>query len=199
MTEITRVPLQPIAKGSLVKLWLGIVLAVLLAGGLAWASVPAGVEVETLTEGTGASPKASDVVFVKYVGKLADGTEFDRSRELPFPTNGLIPDGMPMQVSGVVPGFAEGLQQMQKGGKYRLRIPSKKAYGATPPPGAPIPPNADLVFEVELVDFMTEGEAQQRFQMLQQMMQAQQGQPGAPGAAPGAAEAAPPRDPAAPQ
>jgi FKBP-type peptidyl-prolyl cis-trans isomerase FkpA len=194
MTEITRVPIQPIAKGSLAKLWLGLIAAIALAGGLAWASLPKGVDVETLTAGTGPSPGASDVVFVKYVGKLENGTEFDRSKELPFPTNGLIPDGMPMQVSGVVPGFSQGLQKMQKGGKYRLSIPSKLAYGATPPPGAPIPPNADLVFEVELIDFMTEAEAQQRFQMLQQMMQQQQGQP-----APGGAPAAPPADPNAPQ
>lgn len=195
MTDITRVPIQPIAKGSLVKLWLGLIAAVLLGAGIAWAAVPAGVEVETLVEGSGPSPSASDVVFVKYVGKLAaDGTEFDRSRALPFPTNGLIPDGMPMQVSGVVPGFAEGLRKMQKGGKYTLRIPSKLAYGATPPQGAPIPPNADLLFEVELVDFMTESEAQRRFQVLQQMMQAQQGQPAAAGE-----PAAAPADPAAPQ
>ena len=199
MTEITRVPLQPIAKGSLAKLWIGLAAAVLAAGGLAWASMPAGVEVETLTAGTGPSPKASDVVFVKYVGKLEDGTEFDRSKELPFPTNGLIPDGMPMQVSGVVPGFAEGLQRMQKGGKYRLNIPADKAYGATPPPGAPIPPNADLVFDVELIDFMTEQEAQQRFQMLQQMMQQQQGQPGRPGQGSGAPQTGAQAGPNAPQ
>ncbi|MFA9201802.1 MAG: FKBP-type peptidyl-prolyl cis-trans isomerase [Cypionkella sp.] len=190
MTEVTRVPLQPIAKGSLAKLWLGLLAAVVLGAGIAWAAVPAGVEIETLAEGKGQSPTASDVVFVKYVGKLADGTEFDRSRALPFPTNGLIPEGMPMQLSGVVPGFAEGIQKMQKGGKYRLRIPSKLAYGATPPPGAPIPPNADLVFDVELVDFMSEQEAQQRFEMLQRLMQQQQGQAGAPAA---------PRDPNAPQ
>lgn len=193
MTEITRVPLQPIAKGSLLKLWLGILAAVLLGAGIAWASVPRGVEVDTLVEGSGPSPSASDVVFVKYVGKLAaDGKEFDRSQTLPFPTNGLIPDGMPMQVSGVVPGFAEGLQKMQKGGKYKVFIPSAMAYGATPPQGAPIPPNADLEFEVEMVDFMSEAEAQRRFQVLQQMMQAQQQgqQPGAP-AAPEAAPAAP--------
>lgn len=200
MTEITRVPLQPIAKGSLIKLWLGVIAAVVLGAGIAWASVPAGVEVETLTAGTGPSPSASDVVFVKYVGKLADGTEFDRSRELPFPTGGIIPDGMPMQVSGVVPGFAEGLQKMQKGGKYRLFIPSKSAYGATPPQGAPIPPNADLVFDVELVDFMSEADAQRRFQVLQQMMQAQQGgQPNGAAPAPGAAAPAAPANPAAPQ
>lgn len=190
MTEITRVPLRPIGKGSLTKLWLGVAAAILLAGAIAWAAVPGGVEVETLAEGTGSSPTAQDVVFVKYVGKLADGTEFDRSRELPFPTGGLLPEGMPMQIAGVVPGFAEGLLKMQKGGRYRLSIPADKAYGATPPEGSPIPPNADLVFEVELVDFMSEADAQQRFQALQQMMQAQQGgQPGQPQ----------PRDPGAPQ
>ena len=141
MTEITRVPLRPIAKGSLTKLWIGVAVAILLAAGLAWAALPKGVEVETLTEGTGPHPGASDVVFVRYTGKLADGTTFDQSKELPFDTGGLLPQGMPMQVSGVVPGFSEGLQQMQKGGKYRLFIPADKAYGHTPPPGAPIPPH----------------------------------------------------------
>ena len=179
MTDITRVPLQPIARGSLTKLWLAIAAAVLLAAGLAWAALPGGVEVDTVAEGTGPSPTAEDVVFVKYTGKLADGTVFDQSQALPFPTGGIIPDGMPMQVSGVVPGFSEALQKMQKGGKYLVRIPADKAYGASPPPGAPIPPNADLVFEVELVDFMSEADAQRRFQVLQQMMQGQQ--QGAPG------------------
>ena len=199
MTEITRVPLQPIAKGSLIKLWLGVIAAVLLGAGIAWASVPAGVEVDTITEGAGPTPGPSDVDFIKYVGKLADGTEFDRSQQLPFPTNGIIPDGMPMQVSGVVPGFAEGLQQMQKGGKYTLRIPADKGYGATPPPGAPIPPNADLVFEVEMIDFMSEEDAQRRFQVLQQMMQGQQGQGGAPQGPGGGAPGDPQAAPAAPQ
>ena len=67
MTEITRVPLQPIKKGSLTKLWLGIVVAVLLAAGLAWAAVPRGLDVETVTAGTGDSPKLGDVVFVQDV------------------------------------------------------------------------------------------------------------------------------------
>jgi FKBP-type peptidyl-prolyl cis-trans isomerase FkpA len=196
MTEIHRVPLQPIAKGSMTKLWLGILIGLLIAGGVAWAVQPEGVEVDTIVEGSGPHPSASDVVFVKYTGKLEDGTVFDKSKELPFPTGGLLPEGMPMQVSGVVPGFAEGLQQMQKGGKYRLTIPSDKAYGATPPPGAPIPPNADLVFDVELVDFMSEQDAQRRFEVLQQMIQQQQQKQGGAGALtnPNA-----PRDPNAPQ
>ena len=196
MTEIHRVPLQPIAKGSLTKLWLGVIAALLVAAGVAWAAAPKGVEVDTIVEGSGPNPSASDVVFVKYVGKLADGNEFDRSKELPFPTGGLLPEGMPMQVSGVVPGFAEGLQQMQKGGKYRLTIPSDKAYGATPPPGAPIPPNADLVFDVELVDFMSEADAQRRFEVLQQMLQQQQQKQGGAGAMSGPNA---PRDPNEPQ
>ncbi|MGN6497321.1 MAG: FKBP-type peptidyl-prolyl cis-trans isomerase [Tsuneonella sp.] len=192
MTEITRVPLRPVAKGTLTKMWLGVVIAVLLGAGIAWAAVPHGVEVETLTEGSGPHPGPDDVVFVKYTGKLADGKVFDESRELPFPTGGLLPEGMPMQVKGVVPGFAEGLQQMQKGGKYRLTIPADKAYGANPPPNSPIPPNADLVFDVELVDFMTEADAQRRFEALQQIMQMQQQQQGgAKGGAP--AQAMPPQ------
>ena len=195
MTEITRVPLRPIAKGSLTKLWIGVAVAILLAAGLAWAALPKGVEVETLTEGTGPHPGASDVVFVRYTGKLADGTTFDQSKELPFDTGGLLPQGMPMQVSGVVPGFSEGLQQMQKGGKYRLFIPADKAYGHTPPPGAPIPPDADLTFDVELVDFMSEADAQRRFQVLQQMIQQQQQKQGAQVQRGAAA----PRDPNGPQ
>jgi FKBP-type peptidyl-prolyl cis-trans isomerase FkpA len=191
MTEITRVPLRPVAKGTLTKLWLGVVVAILLGAGIAWAATPHGVEVETLAEGSGPHPGPDDVVFVKYTGKLADGKVFDESRELPFPTGGLLPEGMPMQVKGVVPGFAEGLQQMQKGGKYRLKIPADKAYGANPPQGAPIPPNADLVFDVELIDFMTEAEAQRRFEALQQIMQMQQQQQGAKGGEP--AQAMPPQ------
>ena len=67
MTEITRVPLQPIKKGSLTKLWLGVAVAVLLGAGLAWAAIPKGLDVETVTAGTGDSPKMGDVVFVNNI------------------------------------------------------------------------------------------------------------------------------------
>ncbi len=188
MTEITRVPLQPIAKGSLTKLWLGVAAAIALGAGLAWAAMPAGVDVEVLTEGSGEGPKMGDVVFVNYVGMLADGTEFDRSQPLPIPP-GLFPEGNPLllEEGALVAGFVEGLQQMQKGGKYRLEIPAAQAYGAEPPQGSNIPPNSDLVFEVEVVDFMSREDFQRRAAALEQMMQAQQGaQPGAPGEAPAA-------------
>ncbi|MGX7896692.1 FKBP-type peptidyl-prolyl cis-trans isomerase [Tsuneonella sp. HG222] len=204
MAEVTRVPLQPIAKGSLAKLWLGLLLVLALAAGLAYWAMPAGVEVDTLTEGEGPTPSESDVVFVKYTGKLPDGTMFDQSQELPVPVKGILPEGMPMQLSGVIPGFKEALLRMQKGGKYSIRIPADKAYGANPPPGSPIPPNSDLIFEVEMVDFMAEADAQRRVQMIQQMMANGQGGPPAEGGqspeggqpAPGAPGAPPAQGPA---
>ncbi len=182
MTEITRVPLQPIAKGSLTKLWLGVLVAILLGAGLAWASLPKGLSIDTIAQGTGESPKLGDVVFVNYVGKLKDGTEFDRSQPLPIPP-GLFPDGNPLllEEGAIIEGFITGLQQMQKGGKYTLTIPAEQAYGAEPPAGSPIPANADLVFDVEVVDFMSKDDFQARAAAMQQMMQQQQEQQGGPG------------------
>lgn len=188
MTEITRVPLQPLPKGSITKLWLAIGAALALAGGIAWAAAPEGVDVETLTAGTGARPSADDIVFVRYTGKLAGTDEvFDKSQELPLPVQGIFPEGVPLPLNTMIPGFRDGLLQMQKGGKYRLEIPSDMAYGATPPPNSPIPPNADLEFQVELVDFMSEPEFQQRLATLQQMLGAGPG-----GVGPGGGGTAPP-------
>lgn len=170
MAEITRVPIQPIAKGSLTRLWLGVIIAALIGLGIAYVAMPKGVELETLTEGTGPNPTAEDVVFVKYVGKLADGTEFDRSQEIPLPVQGIFPEGNPLPLEAMVPGFREGALQMQKGGKYTLFIPADKGYGDNPQPGSPIPPGADLVFEIELIDFMSREDFQRRLNILQQMM-----------------------------
>ena len=151
MTEVTRVPIQPIEKGSLTKLWLGVVVAVLLGAGIAWSTLPKSVEVTELVAGTGASPSVEDVVFVKFVGKLPDGTEFDRSQDIPAPVEGIFPE---------------------------LFIPSEKAYGDAPPPGSAITPGADLTFEIELVDFMTAADFERRLSILQQMMQQQGVGPG---------------------
>ncbi|WP_137681055.1 FKBP-type peptidyl-prolyl cis-trans isomerase [Aurantiacibacter suaedae] len=184
MTEVTRVPLQPIAKGSLTKLWLGVAAAVALGAGVAWAAMPAGVSIETVTEGSGESPGPTDVVFVKYTGKLADGTVFDQSQPANWPVPGILPDGAPMALDQVIPGFRDAMVQMQKGGKYTVEIPSDMAYGASPPPGAPIPPNADLVFDVEMVDFMTREEAEARYNRMMQAMQQQMPAMGPEGAMP---------------
>ena len=181
MTEVTRVPLQPIAKGSLVKLWLGVILAVLVGAGIAWASVPkvqtlpGGTTVETLKPGEGPSPTKSDIALVNYKGTLTDGKLFDQSQNAP------------LQVDGVVPGFSEALQVMQKGGKYRVRIPAAQGYGAeaksNPQTGeVVIPANSDLVFEVELLDYRSQQEIMQMMQQQQMMRQMQQGGGGQPGA-----------------
>ncbi len=185
MTEVTRVPLQPIAKGSLTKLWLGVIAAIAIGAGLAWGSMPKGISLETLQAGSGPTAQIGDVVFVKYVGKLADGTVFDESKPLPIPP-GLMPEGNPFPLEdGVsIPGFFAGLQKVQKDGKYILEIPSDLAYGADPQPGSPIPPNADLTFELEVTEIMSRDDFERRVQTLQQIMQMQQQQQG--GAGPGA-------------
>jgi FKBP-type peptidyl-prolyl cis-trans isomerase FkpA len=54
----------------------------------------------------------------------------------------------------VIPGFAQALTQMQKGGRYKVQIPSRLAYGAEPPAGGPIPPNANLEFDVHVVQIV---------------------------------------------
>jgi FKBP-type peptidyl-prolyl cis-trans isomerase FkpA len=187
MVEPTRVPLQPIRKGSLTKLWLGLVVVVLVAVGFAWLAAPHGVKVTELVAGSGPHPTKDDVVFLDYVGKLPDGKVFDQSRPLNIPVQGILPEGTPMPVTGTIAGFSEGLQKMQAGGKYTLYIPADKAYGAKPPAGSPIPPNSDLTFDITVHAIMPEAEAEQRFQMLQQMMQSQQGAPGGQGGPGGAA------------
>jgi FKBP-type peptidyl-prolyl cis-trans isomerase FkpA len=186
MAEVTRVPLKPVSRQSLLMLVLGILIGLAVAGGIAWYLAPKGVSVSTVKAGTGDHPKADDVVFVRYVGKLDNGTEFDRSQDPQLPIKGVFPEGTPMQLSNMIPGFREALVKTQKGGKYEIVIPADKAYGATPPPGSPIPANADLHFEVEVLDFMPMAEAERRYQVLQQMMAAQAPKPeaGAPGAAP---------------
>lgn len=163
MTEVTRVPILPIKKGSLPKLWLGVAAVALAGAGLAWAATPAGVDVEELAAGTGVSPTIEDVVLVNYVGKLEDGTVFDQGQQAPLPLQAMIP------------GFAEGVTQMKKGGKYVLTIPAAKGYGAeekrNPQTGeVAIPANSDLVFEVELLDYIS-GADFQKMQQMQQMMQ----------------------------
>ena len=101
-----------------------------------------GLQIETLVEGEGDAPSASDTVVVHYEGKLIDGTVFDSS----------IARGTPAEfgLNQVIRGWTEGLQLIRPGGKAILTIPSELAYG----PGGVgnIPPNAVLVFEVELLE-----------------------------------------------
>jgi len=101
-----------------------------------------GLQYKVIREGAGKSPTADNTVEVHYKGTLIDGKEFDssytRNQTATFP------------VSGVIPGWTEGLQLMKEGGKYMLFVPSNLAYGERGA-GRDIGPNATLIFEVELI------------------------------------------------
>ena len=143
--SVTQVPLRPLKRGAIAKLWLGILLLIAAGLLLAWtgAGRTAGVRVTTIEAGSGPLIGKDDGVLIEYEGKLDDGTVFDTSE-------GRGPAFFP--VGGVVPGFSEALQKMQKGGRYEFTLPAELGYGDSPPPGSPIPPGADLHFTVKVLE-----------------------------------------------
>lgn len=95
------------------------------------------------TPGTGAVVKAGDTVTVDYTGAVAaTGIVFQSSKDSGQPVS--------FPLSGVIPGWSQGIPGMKVGGTRRLLIPASLAYGASPPSGSGIPANADLVFDVTL-------------------------------------------------
>ena len=101
-----------------------------------------GLVYRSLKDGAGASPQATDRVKVHYKGSFPDGKEFDSSYKRGEPTE--------FPLNGVIPCWTEGVQLMKTGGKAKLTCPSAIAYGQRGAGGV-IPPNATLVFEVELL------------------------------------------------
>lgn len=191
MSEVTAVPIAPTKRSWLVWLAVGVVFAVVLGVGAAWSGtqkavasacnasdlkgagsiqrLPSGVLVQTAHAGSGAKPGPEDYVLIGYKGTLKDGTVFDSQPQAPFP------------VSGVVPGFSQALQAMQKGGAYRVCIPSAVGYGDKS--AGQIPANSMLFFEIEMLDWKTGAEVraaqamQQQMQMMQQQSQGAAPQP----------------------
>ena len=187
--SVTTVPIQPIQKGLLAKIWIGVLLiagAALLLAYTGTRSVvsdgasneqflaanadedgvvttESGLQYKVIKPGEGPSPTATDTALVKYEGRLRDDTIFDANEQAPMP------------VGGVVPGFSEALQLMQRGGEYRIWIPSDLAYGEASP-GDQIPPNSLLIFDVTLLDYISAAQMEE----LRQQMQAQGGMPGGP-------------------
>jgi FKBP-type peptidyl-prolyl cis-trans isomerase len=104
--------------------------------------LPSGLCYKILTPGSGAYPAATEIVKVNYTGRLVDGTIFDSSEKHGQPAE--------FQLDQVIPGWTEGIQKINRGGKIRLFIPSGLAYGDEGRPG--IPPGATLIFDVELLD-----------------------------------------------
>lgn len=120
-----------------------------LAAGLAPAApaqtvtrTKSGLIFESLKEGKGAHPRATDTVRVHYRGTFADGREFDSSYKRKEPTE--------FPLNRVIPCWTEGVQLMKPGGKARLTCPPSIAYGESGA-GNIIPPNATLHFEIELL------------------------------------------------
>jgi FKBP-type peptidyl-prolyl cis-trans isomerase len=103
--------------------------------------LPSGLRYEIVQPGTGAYPKATDTVKVHYTGKLLNGTVFDSSVQRGEPVD--------IQLDKVIPGWTEGLQKINQGGKIRLYIPPHLGYGDTGQ--GSIPPGAALIFDIELL------------------------------------------------
>ncbi len=103
-----------------------------------------GLKYEDVNEGTGTAAKAGDTVEVRYTGWLTDGKKFDSSldRKQPF--------AFKLGAGKVIKGWDEGVAGMKIGGKRKLTIPAALGYGARGA-GAAIPPNAELLFEVDLI------------------------------------------------
>lgn len=139
------------------KRYLAVTTACLALSGSAWAQTsaldaaakepgavvtPSGLIYRVLAEGKGASPRATDTVSVHYKGMFPDGREFDSSYSRGRPTE--------FPLNRVIACWTEGVQKMKEGGKAKLTCPPAIAYGDRGAGGV-IPPNAVLVFEVELV------------------------------------------------
>lgn len=104
-------------------------------------------------EGSGASPEDGDTVQILYRGYLSDGTLFDQNRP-----------GAPAEFAlggGLIPGMEEAIMDMQIGGKRRIFIPPGLGYGLQGIPNSPIGPNSVLIFDVELVDILSDAEGTQ--------------------------------------
>jgi FKBP-type peptidyl-prolyl cis-trans isomerase FkpA len=168
MSEVTAVPLRPIKKGSLVTLWLGVVLIAAVGAAVAYkgtsrqvamaepasdfltrnakksgvVTTPSGLQYQVIEEGKGPKPQPTDMVVVEYEGKLANGETFDASANHGGPAT--------LPVGGLIPGWVEGLQLMSPGAKYRFWVPPQLGYGETGAGGV-IPPDALLIFDVRLL------------------------------------------------
>ncbi len=112
---------------------------------MAETTTASGLVIDELAVGNGVEATAGKFVFVHYTGWLTDGSKFDSSRDRRQPFSFLLGRGQ------VIAGWDEGVQGMKVGGSRKLTIPPHLGYGAAGAGGV-IPPNATLVFEVELLD-----------------------------------------------
>lgn len=143
MKTVLRIATLAAALASLPTAWAADAVAAAAAKEDGAVVTPSGLVYRSLKDGNGASPSASDKVKVHYRGTFPDGKEFDssykRNEAIEFP------------LSGVIKCWTEGVQRMKIGGKAKLTCPASIAYGERGAGGGLIPPNATLLFEVELL------------------------------------------------
>jgi len=172
MSTVTAVPIRPIARGSVLKLWIALVVLAAIAAAIAWwgtagqqvTTTRTGLRYQVISDGTGTPVTSEDIVQLTYVGRKPDGTVFDSTD---------MHGGQPMAtgVTGIIPGLAEGLLMMKENGDYRLWIPPHLGYGPNVPPGAPFGPHDTLQFDIHVVRIIRD------VARLQQMMGRPQGGP----------------------
>ena len=198
--SVTAVPLQPVAKGTLSTLWVGLAAVALAAAGLAYwgtsdvrtqyesnadwladnakekdvVTTKSGLQYRIIREGEGRTATEADVVIAGYKGMLRDGTEFDAAPQVDF------------HIGETIPGFDEGLKLAKKGMRIELWIPSELAYGEREIPNPQtgdvlIPANSLLHFEVDVIDVVSEEEFQKVMEAQHKQMQQMQEQMGGPG------------------
>ena len=182
MSSVTAVPLQPLKKGSIAKLWIGILAVVLLGIGLAWIGTAKqqiteaanGVRYRVVETGEGPTVTPADLVGLEFEIRKADGTVLDSTQRSGQP--------LPASVDSPFPGLRDVILQMQEGGVYQVWAPAQVALGQALPPGAPVANDEVLEFRLR-VGSILEGMA-----AMQQMMGGAGGPggPGGPGGAPGA-------------
>ena len=149
---------RPANTGRAVALWLGFLIVIAAAIGLAWHGAgslrpevtASGLQFRTLKAGKGPTITADDAAMIEYIGTLDDGTVFDSSAKQGGP--------QPFTMGAVFPGFAEAMSKMQEGGHYKFTMPQRLAFGAGPvPPG--FPPDSKLTFEVQVAKVARGGAA----------------------------------------
>lgn len=106
-------------------------------------TLPTGLQYKILRQGKGEKPEISEQVVCNYRGMLLDGSEFDNSAKHDGPST--------FPVRGVIKGWEEALMMMPVGSKWQLFVPSQLAYGKVGAPSLKVPPNATLIFELELL------------------------------------------------
>lgn len=168
MSAVTAVPLRPLAKGSVPRLWLAVGLLVLIAAALGWwgtrglqrSTMPSGVQYQVIREGSGELISSADIVIVQFVGRHQNGEVFADTRREQQP--------MRATTDNFLPGVGEGLKLMRKGAVYRFWVPPT-VWRPQAGPESPFDPNETLIVDVQVVDVQLGAAAQQRIQQMQEL------------------------------